>query len=154
MFRSSLIHSLLTGIFRESLSDFRRNQFLSCAVFKVRRAVPASNCCRPSLPSGRPKNGLPSVPVRRRNRSEVSSGFLPRTLKTIQIRESVRRLGSAFASPQLYQLVLRSFDLPYSPDGPLSVHGLFISHFPFPISHSQMLDLRIRTKLSASYIAP
>ena len=107
MFRSSSIHSLLTGIFRESLSDFRRNQFLSCAVFKVRRAVPASNCYRPSLPSGRPKNGLPSVPVRRRNRSEVSSGFLPRTLKTIQIRKSVRRFCFAFAPLQLYQSVLR-----------------------------------------------
>ena len=106
MFRSSSIHSLLTGIFRESLSDFRRNQFLSCAVFKVRRAVPASNCCRPSLPSGRPKNGLPSVPVRRRNRSEVSSGFLPRTLKTIQIRESVR-LSAPLSLCQLYQSVLR-----------------------------------------------
>ena len=73
----SLSPSLLTGIFRELLSDFFAEiSFFSCAVFKVRRTESGFNCCRRSSLRRIGFNSLPSALAQRRNWFEVSSGSL------------------------------------------------------------------------------
>ena len=150
MFRSSLIHSLLTGIFRESLSDFRRNQFLSCAVFKVRARTRFAQ-----LGIRNDELGIWFAQV-------LSSSFSLRFLANPQ-NDTDKRVsqivGSAFALPTISIGLTAplSICLPFSPVLRMLLRSSAIFNSQFPIPHSQFLqalDLRIRTKLSASYIAP
>ena len=149
MFRSSSIHSLLTGIFRESLSDFRRNQFLSCAVFKVRFSREAAE----KWEIGNGKLSLPQILT-----SSFSLRFLANPQNDTDKRVS-QVVGSAFALPTISIGLTAplSICLPFSPVLRMLLRSSAIFNSQFPIPHSQFLqalDLRIRTKLSASYIAP
>ena len=159
MFRSSSIHSLLTGIFRESLSDFRRNQFLSCAVFKVRARTQFAQLGIRNEELGiwfaqaLSSSFFPEVSCEpsKRYRQEIIDPFQSRLFSV--------RLSAPLSLCQLYQSVLRRlfrfacrFHCFMSHQARPRNHSIPNSSFLIP--HSTALDLRIRTKLSASYIAP
>ena len=143
--------SVLTGIFRESLSDFRRNQFLSCAVFKVRFS-------REAAEKWEIGNGKWEIEFAQVLSSSFSLRFLANPQNDTDKRVS-QVVGSAFALPTISIGLTAplSICLPFSPVLRMLLRSSAIFNSQFPIPHSQFLqarDLRIRTKLSASYIAP